>query len=496
VCLFTLEGHTSDVNSVAFSHDGLHIVSGSSDQTIKIWEFSSGNELRTIEGHTNEVNSVVLSPNTHYIISCAKDKTIKIWEFSTGEEVKTLIEDRKNVYSVAFSPNTYQIVYSFFWDKIIKIWEMSTGKEVKKFKAHKNYVRSIAISPDGLSIISGSVDKTVKIWEFSTGNELRTLEGHTGDVNSVGFSPDGLSIVSGSADNTVKIWEFSTGNELRTLEGHTGDVNSVGFSPDGLYIVSGSADNTVKIWDFSTGSEFRTLEGHTGDVNSVGFSPDGLYIVSGSADNTVKIWESPILIRINIFKILNFEINKGYRPSKLELVRDLNLKIDQALKTLELINAPINYEISELKYLRFLAEKVINNLDHPSLYNVMQVLNMDFFTARKLGKYLIDEGWLTEFPDIPKIDFELGKTKITEGDISVSKEKHFCLVHRGPIKGLNFICPECGTYYCLNCLEAIKENENACWSCGKALDPTSPIKKPQEKVTNAKVIKDNSKKTS
>ncbi len=73
------------------------------------------------------------------------------------------------------------------------------------------------------------------------------------------------------------------------------------------------------------------------------------------------------------------------------------------------------------------------------------------------------------------------KEGITENDIVVSKEQHFCLVHKGPIKGFNFICPECGTYYCLKCLEALKEIENTCWSCGKALDPSKPIKKTQEK---------------
>ncbi|MBA7530246.1 hypothetical protein ES705_22449 [subsurface metagenome] len=72
------------------------------------------------------------------------------------------------------------------------------------------------------------------------------------------------------------------------------------------------------------------------------------------------------------------------------------------------------------------------------------------------------------------------KEEITEEDIKISKEKRFCVVHRGPIEGYNFICPECGTFYCVKCLEAIKEIENVCWSCGKPLDPTMPAKKPLE----------------
>ncbi|MHA1683076.1 MAG: hypothetical protein ACTSUE_19210 [Promethearchaeota archaeon] len=68
------------------------------------------------------------------------------------------------------------------------------------------------------------------------------------------------------------------------------------------------------------------------------------------------------------------------------------------------------------------------------------------------------------------------KEEITEGDITVSKEKHFCLVHKGPIEGYSFICPECGAYYCLNCVEAIKEIENLCWSCKSPLDKNKKIK--------------------
>lgn len=73
------------------------------------------------------------------------------------------------------------------------------------------------------------------------------------------------------------------------------------------------------------------------------------------------------------------------------------------------------------------------------------------------------------------------RTEVTEDDIILSKEKHFCLVHKGPIEGYNFICPSCGSYYCLKCVEAIKEIENECWSCGNSLDPSKPTKKPKEK---------------
>ncbi len=82
------------------------------------------------------------------------------------------------------------------------------------------------------------------------------------------------------------------------------------------------------------------------------------------------------------------------------------------------------------------------------------------------------------------------REEIVEDDIILSKEKHFCLVHKGPIEGYNFICPTCGAYYCIRCVEAIKELENACWSCGKPLDPSLPTKTLEEEY-DIKPIKDN-----
>jgi parallel beta-helix repeat protein len=81
---------------------------------------------------------------------------------------------------------------------------------------------------------------------------------------------------------------------------------------------------------------------------------------------------------------------------------------------------------------------------------------------------------------------ELGKLKktITEEDLIISKEKRICLVHKGVTEGISYICPGCGAYYCFKCYEAVKDLENACWSCGHPLDPQKPVKelKKEEKI--------------
>jgi WD40 repeat protein len=290
----TITGHSHHVRSVAISPDGQTLVSGSNDKTIKIWQLSTGQELRTLTGHSGWISSLAISPDGQTLVSGSWDKTIKIWQLSTGQELRTLTGHSAHVGSVAISPDGQTLV-SGSGDNTIKIWELSTGRELRTLTGHPGYVNSVAISPDGQKLVSGSSsgswDNTIKIWELSTGQELRT--GDSDYVTSVAISPDGQTLVSGYWDKMIKIWELSTGRELRTLTGHSASVSSLAISPDGQTLVSGSGSDeggTIKIWQLSTGQLLCTLTGHSGYVTSVAISPDGQTLVSGSFDNTIKIW--------------------------------------------------------------------------------------------------------------------------------------------------------------------------------------------------------------
>ena len=68
------------------------------------------------------------------------------------------------------------------------------------------------------------------------------------------------------------------------------------------------------------------------------------------------------------------------------------------------------------------------------------------------------------------------RAEISEDDIIISKETHTCLVHKGPVKGYSFVCPECGAVYCIKCVDAIIRIENSCWSCESPIDRSQPVK--------------------
>ena len=284
--LQTLEGHSKWVIAVVFSPDGKLLASASYDETVRLWDSSTGATLQILEGHSGRVNAVVFSPDGKLVASASE--TITLWDSSTGAALQTLEGHSSSVNAVVFSPDG-KLLASASNDWTVRLWESSTGAALQILEGHSGWVNAVVFSPDGKHLASASDDKTVKLWDSFTG---QTLKGHSRSVNSVVFSPDGKLIASASGDETVRLWDSTTGATLQTLKGHRNIVKSVVFSPDGKLIASASADTTVKLWDSSTGATAQTLKGHSGPINFVLFSPDGTLIASVSYDSTARLWES------------------------------------------------------------------------------------------------------------------------------------------------------------------------------------------------------------
>ncbi|KFY95951.1 hypothetical protein V498_03029 [Pseudogymnoascus sp. VKM F-4517 (FW-2822)] len=327
--LQTLEGHSSAVHSVAFSHDSRLLASASDDNTVKIWDAATGTLQQTLEGHSSAVHSVAFSHDSRLLASASDDNTVKIWDAATGTLQQTLEGHSSAVHSVAFSHDSrllasasgdntghgyavYSVAFSddskllasASFDKTVKVWDTATGTLQQTLKGHSWSVGSVAFSHDSRLLASASSDKTVKIWDTATGTLQQTLRGHSSAVDSIAFSHDSRLLASASYDNTVKVWDTATGTlqqtlegqtlEGQTLEGHGSAVVSVAFSHDSRLIASPSSDNTVKVWDAATGTLQQMLEGHSNSVSSVAFSHDSRLLASASYDKTVKVWDAAI----------------------------------------------------------------------------------------------------------------------------------------------------------------------------------------------------------
>ncbi|PPQ69955.1 hypothetical protein CVT26_013291 [Gymnopilus dilepis] len=298
-CLVLIEGDGNTIWSVAYSNSGQHLVSGSSDNSIRFWDADTGAAVgHKLQGHTGHVRSATFSPDDSQVVSGSDDRTIRTWDVKTGKQIGKLLDGHSGRgMSVAFSQDGLRIA-SGSGDNTVRLWDRATGEAlVSPMEGHTLPVTSVVFSPDCECIASGSQDGTVILWDVKTGRPVgKPFRGHTGGVSSVAFSCDGRYIVSGSSDETVRLWNVDTQEQDgRPFRGHTDVVSCVSFSPDGRLIASGSWDETVRLWDVGTrDTAGPLLKGHTDRVQSVSFSPNGRCVASGSKDGTIRIWDVAI----------------------------------------------------------------------------------------------------------------------------------------------------------------------------------------------------------
>ncbi|KAF5340662.1 hypothetical protein D9611_007283 [Ephemerocybe angulata] len=287
-----LKGHSCGVMSVVFSWDGSKIISGSLDNTVRVWDASTGKVQSVLTGHSSVCTSVAISSDGSWIVSGSEDRTVRIWDAVAGKAHRVLAGHDGRVTAVAFSWDGSRVC-SGSEDKTVRVWDASTGVVQSVLEGHSKGIRSVAFSRDRMRIVSGCWDGRIIVWDSSSTicGLQKVLRGHTNGIMSVAFSMDATRIVSGSADHTMRVWDASTGSMVRILEAYAGIVGSTAISPDGSLVVFGLYDKTVRVWDVSTGKQQSVLEGHNGTVWSVAFSPDGRRLASGAFDNTIRIWD-------------------------------------------------------------------------------------------------------------------------------------------------------------------------------------------------------------
>ncbi|KAI1012377.1 hypothetical protein LB504_013205, partial [Fusarium proliferatum] len=290
-CLLTLEGHSSLVRSVVFSHDSKWVASSSDDSTIRTWDTETGKCERELKGHSDDISSVVFSHDSKKLASGSDDNTIRIWDANTGKCEQVLEGHSGSVRSVVFSYDSKKLA-SGSDDNTIRIWDANTGKCEQELKGHSGWVNSVVFSHDSKWVASGSDDHTIRIWDAETGKCEQELKGHSSLVRSVVFSHDSKKLASGSDDSTIRIWDAEMGKCEQELKGHGSLVRSVAFSHDSKWVASGSYDHTIRIWDAETGECKRELKGHSGLVNLVVFSHDSKWVALGSDDHTIRIWDT------------------------------------------------------------------------------------------------------------------------------------------------------------------------------------------------------------
>ena len=296
---------TPAVSGGAFSKDGKAAISGSADETTRLWDLTKARLAMRLNGHASFVTHVAYSPDGKTIAASSlggmtrfTEMVVVFWDVASGKETGrckgiggkvTYTPDGNHLLGAtgaAFSPR-------------VKLCDVRTGELVREFTGSEG-----TLSPDGKAVLVHSLNK-LQLLDLATGRELWSKE--LRGANALAFSADGRNLLVSRNDKpnmgadlntSLILLDASTGNLVRefgqtTVKGGIfvvdfvfQQIGAVALSPDGRFAVSGNLSGEYRLWDVSSGAlvrKLKTVDELKGTMlnvaPSVAFSPDGRMVL-------------------------------------------------------------------------------------------------------------------------------------------------------------------------------------------------------------------------
>lgn len=205
--------HHGGIQAVATTPDGRYLLSGGMEWAVYLWEISNraaARLLNRLAGHQQRVRAVAFSGDGMIVVSGDQSGELRLWNRCDATS-RTLRRHKGGIAALACSPDQRHLV-SAGDDGLLCVWDLHNDVPTLVLRGHTNCVGCCAFSPASVPsqgeprtpqwIASGSMDRTVRLWDARSGQLRHTLHGHTNTVQQVRFSPDGRRLISSSFDET------------------------------------------------------------------------------------------------------------------------------------------------------------------------------------------------------------------------------------------------------------------------------------------------------
>jgi WD40 repeat protein len=223
------------------------LASGSSDlNEILIWDLKTRKIIQKLIGHWFSINCLILDNLNGHLISGSYDCTIRIW--NNCKTIQTLIGHFDWITCLAFISNDK--LASGSYDNTIIIWDLNQNNNNNKtiLVGHTDPINCILLVSNKY-LASGSKDCTIRIWNILNYTMTKILTQHTGPIRSLALISTN-TFATCSNDLTLKIWNLNSNKPIiNELTGHDDSVSGLVFISNKNQLISGSFDGTIRIWE-------------------------------------------------------------------------------------------------------------------------------------------------------------------------------------------------------------------------------------------------------
>lgn len=277
------KGHSDMIHTIVVSRNDRMILTGSEDETARLWDVSSGQMIRSFVGFAIHGPHLLAFGETGQVV-IGDQQTVRVYDAATGREVRSV--PVRESERMAVSPDARVLASAGGTvATTIQLWDLTTGREITQDPAGALAI-PLAFSSDGSRLVTqrrvAGVYGSVTVWETASGKKVKTVD-HSGEVRAAALSPDGRTLALQSADRTIVVKDVETGRVLQQLpiavSAQTGRTTGFQFSRDSRLLATADSENLVRLWDLHTGQAAKTFRG-----TAVDFGGDGKTLVVGAME--------------------------------------------------------------------------------------------------------------------------------------------------------------------------------------------------------------------
>lgn len=284
----------SFLEQVVYSPTGTRFATRTNDKQAQLWDAASRRPVAPPVSDQPDIESIAFSPDGHHFVTGSRDGTVIFRNGNTGVPLRAPIQLRiPRALSLAFHPDGSRLAVGT--EGGVAVWDIPSNRLVGEPEwdiptpQRMDLVSTLIYSPDGKWLIGG-YERYVYIWEAETLKLSARLPGMADDrkVETLAVSPDSELLVAGYNDgSSAAVWRLPGRIHITNLK----DVVSIAFSPDMRLFATGGSDS-VAFRDAATLTPIGDpVEVHTQGVRALDFSPDGSTLLSADTENTIFSWQ-------------------------------------------------------------------------------------------------------------------------------------------------------------------------------------------------------------